>query len=304
MRENMNKKINIVTVNTNFYETPDLLITKVKQLTEEFKGQPIVIVFPEAVLALSAISRIKGKNIARTLSSIVTKHGEACVSYSVFENRGKNSPLVTNSGYLVFPRTQTEPQGYKVYPKMSTYGNGNALTIGDEIALGRNTKDIQKGKERIFRLAQKIRSFPRTTLNSARIEMRICRDATERRDLDMPPAKRANQETDLIVVPADGLSIKRFELQHLAKKLSDGGIALIFDGIEKTTTIIQKTGNEIKISTLEQKDSKVGQAILNVYDITKARLFRLIRRKQNSNANRIRRIPKHRRLGKFNVIPK
>lgn len=256
------KPVHLVAINKTF-ESAQQLINEIRNTVQEFKGKPLVILFPETVLGNTPISRINGKTIAKLIAPILTIHGNAAVSYSVFEHRkgikgkGKN-PLITNTGYLIFPQSKQNLVGYKAYPKITTYYKGKSLTRGDTEVITKNSKQtkVKKAKEKFHRLAGKIKSFPRITFKGKTIEMRICADATNQEEMDMHPAKKSKQQSHLILVPAEDLTIKPNELYQLTKKLVDGGIALILDKHRKKITIASKLKNGIGLTTLK-KPSKL-----------------------------------------------
>ncbi len=258
--------VNIVAINKTF-ESSQQLINEVRTTVHEFKGKPLIILFPEAVLGNTPISRINGKVIAKLITPILSIHGKASVSYSVFEHRkGKTekrkNPLITNTGYLIFPQTKQNLSGYKAYPKLATYNQGKNLTQGETEVIARNSRGNKKeAKKKFYKLAKKIKSFPRIEFKGKTIEMRVCADITNQREMDLHPAKKSNKKTHLILVPAEGLNIRPNDLFDITKKLAKGGIALILDKAKKKAVIVSKIKNKV-VSTELKKPSKIKKWLI------------------------------------------
>jgi len=245
-------QINLVAVQGDFL-SPSALLVQVEKKLREFTGKQIIILFSENVLGETPIPRITGKQLADALSKAVTKHGKAYVAYSVYEKAGKHQ-VITNSGYLVFPKPAGTKKGYQVYSKISTYRNGGDLTEGDERVLKRNSSSFKKSRKRIYSLSRKIKAFPRIQIGEKEVELRICRDLAEEQNLDKHPAKTRIKEADLILVPAKGLTLRPNELIYLTKHLTPDGLAVLMDpfgpGLDnrrKPVNVIRRNKEAIEI---------------------------------------------------------
>ena len=253
--------IHIVAIN-KWFRWPENVVAEVKKEIVNFKGVPVIFLFPEAILGKSAIARESGKWLAKKLHEVCREHGQAYCVYSVFEQRIRGTkglekrPLITNTGYFVLPATNEKSAGYTAYPKISTYGGGKGLTLLDEYVFQRNAPNFRQAVENNYSLVKKIKSFPAFNIGGLKVEMRVCSDLMEEPNVDAHQARKGMDKKHLILVPAAALPLNSGDIEHLGKHLTPDGLALILDRVSGSLFSIHRENDSLAVRNLA-KEKKV-----------------------------------------------
>ncbi|MCX6803017.1 MAG: hypothetical protein NTY48_00420 [Candidatus Diapherotrites archaeon] len=213
------------------------LIKKLSAEVNEFSSpRPKLIVFPEGIFGESAIERNFGKYVAKKVHDIIGNQKDVFVFYSLFETGAKH--ILTNSGYLIYPKNYPSKRPYAVYPKMTTYRNGTQLTDFDlAVSKANNLKETTTA-QRLRRMARIIPQFPRVEIHGKIIELRICADVKAKSFQDKDYKARNNPiPADIIIVPASTIWFHQGEYAEMAKSLNPMGIAVVNDQINGSRII-------------------------------------------------------------------
>jgi predicted amidohydrolase len=232
----MHEPVHIVAFNSNRVKTPEEIELAAYKVLHEFKGKPVVLLFPEAVLSMFGRSRTKrrdGKVFARELHAIAAEHGNAFIAYSVVEE-GRHT--LFNSGYVITPYKKNH-LGYMVYPKIRTYNNAFKQTDFDSSLVESHGFNTENNAQRVARAAKRVKSFPNFKINGHDVQFRVCADAdfhiSERSD-PIPKNMRKAQKPTLLLVSASNL---KHNPEHIARLFLYGGIAVINDKVLGVNTI-------------------------------------------------------------------
>jgi len=260
--------IHVVAISRCFGSVAEL-VDKVKAELGAFRGKPVVLLFPEAVLGRTnpngvliplLIERKKGKELAQELHRLAARHGQAYIAYSALESfperasaKQKRLPDgslrqalepndysgAVNAGYLISPKK--EPIGYQVYPKLTTYTGGTRLTKLHENQLVWHYYNLEKLAERVSRRAAKVKRFPEVLIGGKRVQMRVCSDASAQKDLSgKGPYRgsfsvqdfhraRESEQVHLLLVPSQGNYFVQADLEHIVHSLMPKGIGVAAD---------------------------------------------------------------------------
>lgn len=233
-------EIHIVASHESFLR-PDGFIGFVRGILGEFAGKDVILLFGENIFNTARITRAEGKRLARELHAELARHGKAYAAYSVFEwphGSGERESIV-NTGYLIAPDRKEAHGGYFAYPKLTTFGKGQELTVYDTNRLKDNAKNFAKSFQRSVKLVAKVRRLPAMTINGVRTQLRVCADLLDFGGQDKHRAK--GETAHLVLTPASGLKVDKTAIQSIAKALEPEGIAVVMDRGNARLKILNKT---------------------------------------------------------------
>ncbi|VVB76287.1 Uncharacterised protein [uncultured archaeon] len=228
----------------------------IKQIKlEAAKGgalRPKLLVFPETIFGKTAIERQKGKRFAELVHSAIMSHGNIFVFYSIIE-KGIGGTF-TNSGYLIKPTSEKNKRPYLVYPKLATYDNGEATTEFEKYVAKVNGMESKRVTSKVYKMAGRIRQFPRIELQGKTIELRVCADVRKQDDQDLPRPRKNVKLADIIIVPAETFLVYPYERAGMARELAPGGLIIINDPVN-FPRIMKKNAltGELKITNLKKR---------------------------------------------------
>jgi hypothetical protein len=255
------KEIHIVSLNRQFGK-PEEFLSALGYEIAAMKGKKTIFLLPEAALGSKPITRQEGKSLANQMSNALARHGQAFAAYSVYEKRtgkigGKENPLITNTGYLISPK-KGKKRGYKAYQKVATFNRGKNLTLGENHVLMEHSPDSEAAREKLFRLAGRVKQFPRLNIGGTIVEMRVCADAAHAPNMDMHPAKQRKEKAHIILVPADGMEMNRADFAHFSGKLFNNGIVVLHDR-QDCLNAVRKKGKKIRMLNNINTERRIGR---------------------------------------------
>ncbi|MFA6269021.1 MAG: hypothetical protein WCW13_06865 [archaeon] len=197
--------------------TEEGIIEFVKSQVAHHKGA-LVLVLPESVFDMTAISRREGKLLAGRINKILQTHGNAYVFMSVIESRKTPTrQTISNTGYIITPSRKNP---WKVYPKVSTYGpntpKSKRLQPYDHVILQHNVNNQFETHSSLIKhwlkRAKKVRTFPTVKINGKRTQLRVCADTNLE---NLPEKLKTKQKADTIIVPSMNLITRHNTIRRL-----------------------------------------------------------------------------------------